>query len=67
MKQVDETTSAIKAEFPDLPEDFVDNIYKILSGDIVGCSIRHIWTVDSVDKIFVGWVNGFSDPDYDIL
>lgn len=67
LKDLEHTNSAIKAEFPDFSQDFVDNIYKILRGDIVGHTIKHIWTVDSVDKIFVGWVMEFSDPDYNIF
>lgn len=67
LKKVSHTHSAIKAEFPDLTPDFVEDIYKILIGDIVGHRIKHVWTIDSVDQFIVGWVKEFSDPYYSIL
>lgn len=66
LNKISQTSSAIKAGFQDLDLQCVDveNLYKILTGDLVGHRITYVWNVNSVDKLFVGWVNGFCDPYY---
>lgn len=59
LHKISHTISAIKAEFPSLELECLENIYKILNGKLTGHRITHIWNVDSVDQLFVGWVNGF--------
>lgn len=50
-------------EFPQLTTDFVENVKKILSVDVVSKLIRHTWTIDHT---FEGFVLSFSDRHYTI-
>lgn len=53
-------------EFPNLIPDFVENICRILMGDLVSHIIQHTWTTDSVNYRCEVFVMRSLDPYYSI-
>lgn len=62
----DVSIPSLKKQFPDLTENFVENLHNILTGEVVGHVIKHVWTIDGLNHEFIGFITDFSNPYYEI-
>lgn len=56
------SVASLQIEYPQCAED----LHKILTGNIAGYTIRHIWTIDGLNHEFVGFISSFVNPFYEI-